>query len=1817
MNEPDPQPHAVDSTIEDEIGVILERYLQQQERGEAVSREDLLAQYPQFAERLAACLDGVALFGAGGSASQRGSADSYLPKVPESIGDFEILRELGRGGMGVVYEAREKSLDRIVAVKVMRFGVVDPRALERFQREAETAGALHHTNIVPVYATGREADTSWYAMQRIDGESLADRIRRAYHNGEDAIPVEEILQVGIQAAEALDHAHQRDVIHRDVKPANLIVDREERVWLTDFGLARRLVDVGATMTGAIMGTPRYMSPEQANLRRVEVDHRTDIYSLGATLYEMATGRPPFESDDPLKVIGQIRYDEPPSPRSLRPRLPRDLDVVLSKCLEKEAQRRYASAGELADDLRAIRDDRAIRARAVSILERAARWTRKHQSRVRVAGITGLATATAILLSIIGWQSWQASSLGSFRLRAAGGPYMTSIHPVGESSLSKSAVELTVPMQQHEQLPIGDYDMLLAPRGRWSQKLRLPVSGGLPTEYRLASRPSQSKEISIEGACAAPVAGFHEPAVLLSRDGSMQRISLSGDGDWSLFVRQIESTRTILPGVDASSDDSDLKINFANTAPLVGFFRSRAMLADGQQLSSPQMALRTPIDLDGDGDADSLIAATDKSALLAVSSYGRVLWARGYDLNGISLDGNPSQPPQTGSNIAFPGILDLIDVGDRDGDGIHDVASLMMHIRPGIQNDVCITTLSGKTGEPLQAIHPLTLQVADSSQWPQDGVLRVHDKDTRRRGALTFTAASVHRSFSGLTKRVIWSGGRQQTPTFAMPSPLQIVALGQRLVAIYHAGTECRRFDLDSGEEIGAAITLPFTPATGAGIARLNADSLAIIFHERESRTQQTSQGTREVLRVVAYGLDGSLLWERLIEHVNWQELAWLRNKGDWPLAGDVNGDGRDELVLPTSRYHSGEEIGIEMLDPADGSPIWKTAGPRHQIFGTAEECLHRIALSSDINGDGWREWVTATTAGPPSPLDDRRTTAKVGEAYVYVDWISGKTGARIAWARHLIPIVSDAMEVAEIDAIRCDVPGGDTGSVEVDFVTGDNDQDTQLESMVLRFHPSSPDAIGIAAGLDVCSLPMRGLEEQATRVYHMRPGPYFEGPNRLVLLAEESDQMLRLGEGQRLATWKSAAGRQLVAVQGFEPPRLSVVDAGTLETVWSTNRENSRSSRFVPVKDGDGRTDFLVQWKSGQQEELPILIDGDSGLVRWTLDAEPGGGIKDARPVSKKWLLIVGDGRITRRANLARPPDAFKMSLVSSATGKVRWSTYFLHGAPRHNHPSEFHDLQIADVNGDGWPDVIGPEQQQGNQRLLIAAWDGATGERLWTRRLFRTGPRTNYFVPFCVVPARDRPVVAYIGPESEKDVRGDASLIVCDAATGDALIISPLDDSKRVQYLKRDTIYTKLALANCSPSPGQPRVGLLHYADASRTPRWTLFDVQSDSFSEVMSWQRPREPGSNGAGVWLRDVTGDAVPERFVATKLPSIMSRREDGSIFRREQQVLLSRYEVEAEEPTWEVGIPTSFVPHITWRDDASCPTACLQVSPNGFTCVDLTAGKVLATFADPSFDRDNLPLVTATRQHESGNAIRVASPSRDGLVARWLGDVRDRPSLAALHSRAPIHSEFDPRRVKRLMAHVGAPNGLAQMLVDAARALASLTTLVIIPLAYLGSMLRRRQWSLSWLMLAPPIVLLSLIVWNTSWAHEPSLFVNLLSGSGWLLSGAAIIVALREREPDDLLRGKSWMVVVFGTLLAFVATFTGEFSQATDPTIRYVFAWQDAVQLFITSICATGYMYWLLRLCHGMIRWFGKRQAERRTELVPLRKQSETEQVPSCD
>lgn len=305
------------------------------------------------------------------------------------FGDYELIEEIARGGMGVVFKARQVKPDRIVAIKMILTGqFASEEDLRRFQTEARLAANLRHANIVAIHDVGQQDEQAYFSMQYIEGRSLAEQV------GCDAIDPQRAARYLAIISDALHYAHEKSTLHRDLKPANILLDADDQPHITDFGLARQIqTGQQLTVTRAVLGTPSYMSPEQALGRSERIDRTTDVYSLGATLYHLLTGRPPLQGDSPLDTLRLVTSERPMPPRQLNQQIPRDLENVCLKCLEKEPSARYATARELADDLRRFLHDEPVHARPIRFPARVLRWSRQHPWRVLV---------TFVMLGALAW-----------------------------------------------------------------------------------------------------------------------------------------------------------------------------------------------------------------------------------------------------------------------------------------------------------------------------------------------------------------------------------------------------------------------------------------------------------------------------------------------------------------------------------------------------------------------------------------------------------------------------------------------------------------------------------------------------------------------------------------------------------------------------------------------------------------------------------------------------------------------------------------------------------------------------------------------------------------------------------------------------------------------------------------------------------------------------------------------------------------------------------------------------------------------------------------------------------------------------------------------------------------------------------------------------------------------------------------------------------------------------------------------------------------------------------------------------------------------
>jgi serine/threonine-protein kinase len=317
---------------------------------------------------------------------------------------YELLGELGRGGMGVVYKARQVDLGRVVALKmVLAGGHATEADLLRFLAEAEAVAALEHPNLARLYESGRHAGLPYFTLEYLPGGSLADRLATG------PLPVREAAGVVEGAARGVAHAHQAGIIHRDLKPANILLASDGTAKVADFGLAKRLgAGDGPTTTGSVLGTPSYMAPEQADGRK-GVGPAADVYGLGAVLYECLTGRPPFRASTPLDTILQVVSEEPVPPARLNPQVPRDLDTVCLKCLEKEPRRRYGAAGDLADELRRFLDGRPVLARPVGPLGRGWKWARRNPTVAGLLGAVGLSLMGGTVTTYVQYRAAEANA----------------------------------------------------------------------------------------------------------------------------------------------------------------------------------------------------------------------------------------------------------------------------------------------------------------------------------------------------------------------------------------------------------------------------------------------------------------------------------------------------------------------------------------------------------------------------------------------------------------------------------------------------------------------------------------------------------------------------------------------------------------------------------------------------------------------------------------------------------------------------------------------------------------------------------------------------------------------------------------------------------------------------------------------------------------------------------------------------------------------------------------------------------------------------------------------------------------------------------------------------------------------------------------------------------------------------------------------------------------------------------------------------------------------------------------------------------------
>jgi Protein kinase domain/FG-GAP-like repeat len=1274
-----------------ELVDVLDHYLADLKAGQVPDRAALLALHPDLADQLDSCLAALEFIH---RTEQPSRSDT-----PTVLGDFRILREIGRGGMGVVFEAEQLSLKRRVALKVLRFGGGDSEAMLRFQREAETVARLHHTNIVPIFAVGCEQGTHYFAMQFIAGQSLAEASKAGA--GRD---LRVVAGWGVQAAEALAYAHARGVIHRDVKPSNLILDAEGTIWLTDFGLARCSDELTMTATGLLLGTPRYVSPEQASLVSRPVDARSDVYSLGASLYELATGKPVYDGETLQRLLAQIRDSEPIPPRRHRPDLPRDLETILLRCLEKEPVRRYASAQALADDLRRFAVGDPIKARRPGPIERAARWWRKRKGSAALAMASAAAAGLIVVAAWFIWQRYDTWRNGRLFLASDGTATTAELfRPDGTSA----GPPFSLPTEEPLALPAGEYQLRVRGRGFLDESYRVRVERGIERAFDVSLSDQRLWEPMAVDRCYE-LAEFdgRTDVLVLSSTGVTRRHGGAGAVLWAADLR--ESADPKLAGFRWDWD-------FYGTPT-------------GRGDTDRRPGLLTPCtDLDGDGTPDLVWVSRRQAAVVVLSGAdGKVLWCfqaapPPFAKNDRFNEGRAS----TGAIIGSPIRCAMADGPALVVTGIHQTGADGATPR-------WVAAISAREGKllwrydlPGEWFHaPAGQPVPDSCRWPN---------------LIGVASSSSFASYTGPDMLYELDFGFRSG--MAAPYPAEMVQLADKKLIAIGAGTRLLLLDPLSGRPVGNPVDLGFWPVRAPQFADLDGDGRvkALLLGTgdpppAEARNEFNSDGMKPPLPEipqVKFTIDtpsrnGRLLLSSVAPdsgRVHWKHdmrgywgWNWFQEPFDWPLIADLDGDGKPEIVVPVGNT-AGESkwAGIELLEGSTGAVRWQRTIERSSWFGQLQQ-VNRIVVGPDLDGDGCRDLFTAVLDGGEYSKDKEYSSMRVAnfdkdymKPVLRIDTLSGRDGHGLWWSTY--PVRSGSLTTSPhpyVGPLNWWHAGADGWPLlVVPYIGG-----------------SSPAAYVVSSG--------------SGKLWHVSPDmpeprvADLDGDGVLDLLSFRPDRVNAFDRGGTLETvrgrspevWRQLGGRWKTGAD---------LDGDGIPDLISALRADDRLQEVDPKK----RREAAARPKSPTLKNMAEARSGRDGRLLWRTE------IGDGKPMSNweksRYELLTpagcdldGDGvsdllaTIPTNMNLLNDGGFPPVVAISGRTGERIWSCGFT--VTFCNGPQL---LCCHDLDGDGKPEVLvvfasdwdikrdsNGSRSTNDWQYWLAVLDGGTGKLKWRQPL-------------------------------------------------------------------------------------------------------------------------------------------------------------------------------------------------------------------------------------------------------------------------------------------------------------------------------------------------------------------------------------------------------------------------------------------------------------------------------------------------------------------
>ena len=1218
------------------------------------------------------------------------------------VGDYELLELIARGGMGVVYRARQVSLNRIVAVKMIIAGQLASAAdVQRFKTEAEAAAGLDHPHIVPIYEVGEHVGQHYFSMMLVEGESLQTRARdQGPAVGKDQQRRAASLLVTV--ARAVHHAHQRGVLHRDLKPANILLDAAGAPHVTDFGVAKRVEgESGATQTGAIVGTPSYMPPEQAMGKKGAITTAADVYSLGAILYELLTGRPPFLADTPLETLMQVAEIEPASPRRLNPRVHADLEAICLKCLEKDPRRRYGSAEAIGEDLERWLNDQPVQARRADRGERVRRWLWRRRRAVLLAATPAL----LVIGGFFGWESWVNSRLGQVTLSA---DFPTLRAEVLDEEGQLVGKPFTVPTLEPVSLPEGNYQVRLSQAGQLSETSLLHVERGTRPQF-----PMGLEERRLWGPIRAPgtfdvvnLGGGHADLILTDQKGLRRLDGGTGKPVWSEEL--ITFTKENPPGPP---------LPLANYWSW--FFQTRSV-------GIPNLATRPVLvepapDLDGDGTPDLVWGSPGHPSLVAVSGRtGKILWwfiGKDPEVRQII----PGRLPE-GAVVGLPLAADV------KGDGATAIIAVFAQQVWGASNVAAlwIEAVSGRDGASLwrRPLRPMDISNNGSSEKTPCAMAIVGAGKNR------ILVTAVGASLTGLDLQT----GAPVWPEFSLGADIRRVQLadlggvGQPDSLLVERGAK-DKLDL---EALSLQTRQPLwqcalrTSKEGWSSTQLPKEEPVVATLSPKGKPQVIAVhehlGHRSWAEIeVLDGLTGEVAWRRMLPIAReLQGQAYERVI----IGPDIDGDGCRDVFVATLLYRDDWKFFVDALSGKDGRSLWKWLAPKLSFGGLELDVLRWWQVGTD----GWPQLVV--------PLTEGSHASRPHETYV-LSLGSGQLA-------HLIPDSPEWQDSVDLD--------------------GDGIPDLIGFKESIQTIPDARDYAGNAVTGVVLGQgsieTIRGAPPEAWRRLGMfQPVADFDGDGIPDLVANSSDPgwvSAISGRDGRLL-WSSRVQGQLafgpskestgfVDVDGDGVPDLfmfhqtmsgtdspiqpvQAISGKTGHVLWSIQDLRERFGDYVNQwhflecrdLDGDGAPEVLFAYTlrnidSSKSQLWLAAISGKDGRIKWKTPLSPEGTDTQFSPFRPAFLDRNGDGVLDLVVWAITSEGTYEVRALSGKDGKILWRVPL--DSRRAVGPPHHPILAIRNEKDGGRPQIlVGSFHDVNSGELDVTVLDGLDGKtkRRWT----------------------------------------------------------------------------------------------------------------------------------------------------------------------------------------------------------------------------------------------------------------------------------------------------------------------------------------------------------------------------------------------------------------------------------------------------------------------------------------------------------------------